>query len=383
MKRPMVPTLMLALVALRCGYTSVHAQSITLPPDGDNQRAEVTQQIGLVRASVEYGSPDVHGPNGEDRRGKIWGTLVPWGIYDLGFNNRKGPWRAGANQNTVFTVSHDVYIEGSRLAAGRYGLHMLAGEREWTVIFSKNSTSWGSFSYDPAEDALRVAVKPEKAPYREWLTYDFIDRKPDRATLALEWEELRIPFTISVEDMATLYVDNMRRELRNAPGFRWQEWQSAAQYCLQQNKNLPEALTWAENAISLPGVGQANFSTLSTKALILEKMSKTADASALMAKALDLPGAQPIEIHQYGRRLLTQGNAKAALAVFQKNAARFGDAWPVHVGLARGYSAAGDYKAALEHAEVALKQAPDDLNRKSLETAIARLKNGQDMNASR
>jgi tetratricopeptide (TPR) repeat protein len=383
MKRP-VPTLtMLALAVLFRGSMSAFAQSITLPPDGDNQRAEVTQQIGLVRATVEYSSPDVHGPNGEDRRGKIWGALVPWGIHDLGFNNRKGPWRAGANQNTVFTVSHDVNIDGNRLAAGRYGLHMLAGEREWTVIFSKNSTSWGSFSYDPAEDALRVAVKPEKAPYREWLTYDFIDRRPDRATLALEWEELRIPFTIGVDDMATLYIDNMRRELRNAQGFRWQEWQSAAQYCLQQNKNLPEALTWAENAISLPGVGQTNFSTLSTKALILDKLSRTTEASALMAKALDLPGAQAIEIHQYGRRLLAQGNAKEALAVFQKNAARFGDAWPVHVGLARGYSASGDYKTALEHAEIALKQAPDDLNRKSLEAAIVRLKNGQDMNASR
>jgi tetratricopeptide (TPR) repeat protein len=382
MKRSMTMAA-IALAGLLCRDMPAFAQSITLPPDGDNQRGEVVQQIGLVRASVEYSSPDVHGPNGEDRRGKIWGGLVPWGIYDLGFNNRKGPWRAGANQNTVFTVSHDVNIEGKRLPAGRYGLHMLAGEREWTVIFSKNSSSWGSFSYDPAEDALRVTVKPDKAPYREWLAYDFIDRHPDRATLALEWEELRVPFTITVDDMAALYIDNMRRELRNAPGFRWQEWQAAAQYCLQQNKNLPEALTWAENAIALPGVGQANFSTLSTKAQILEKLSKTSEAADLMATALDLPGAQAIEIHQYGRRLLAQGNTKDALAAFQKNAKRFGDAWPVHVGLARGYSATGDYKAALQHAEIALKQAPDDLNRKSLEAAIEKLRNGQDMNATR
>ena len=103
------------------------AQSITLPPDGDNQRSEVTQQIGLVTVSVAYGSPDVHAPNGDDRRGKIFGTLVPYGIHDLGFNNRKGPWRAGANENTVFTVSHPVTIQGQPLPAGRYGLHMLAG----------------------------------------------------------------------------------------------------------------------------------------------------------------------------------------------------------------------------------------------------------------
>ena len=379
----MTRTMLLASATLVASSVATYGQSITLPPDADNERSEVVQQIGMVRAALEYHSPDVHGPNGEDRRGKIWGGLVPWGIHDLGFNGRKGPWRAGANENTVFSVSHPVLIEGKPLAAGRYGLHMLAGEGEWTIIFSKNSSSWGSFSYDQAEDALRVTVKPEKAPYREWLTYDFTDRRPDRATVALLWEELRVPFTITVPDPAGLYIDNMRLELRNAAGFRWQSWQAAAQYCLQQNRNLPEALTWVETAITLPGIGQTNFSTLSTKAQILAKMSRTEEASAVMAKALDLPGTTVFEIHQYGRQLLAQGKPQEALAVFEKNAKRFGDTWPVHVGLARGYSATGDYKTALKHAELALAQAPDDINRKSLTDAVARLKQGQDMNATK
>jgi len=144
----MTRTILLTSAALMATSVASFAQSITLPPDGDNQRAEVVQQIGMVRAAVEYRSPDVHGPNGEDRRGKIWGGLVPWGIHDLGFNNRKGPWRAGANENTVFSVSHAVMIDGQALPGGRYGLHMLAGEREWPLIFSKNASSWGSFSYD-------------------------------------------------------------------------------------------------------------------------------------------------------------------------------------------------------------------------------------------
>ena len=372
--------MLLAAAAVMAASATAAAQTLTTPPDGGNQRSEVIQQIGLVRVSVEYSSPDVHGPAGEDRRGKIWGTLVPYGIHDLGFNNAKGPWRAGANENTVFTVSHPVKIQGQPLAAGRYGLHMLAGEKEWTLILSKNSTSWGSFSYDQAEDALRVTVTPEKAPYREYLAYDFVDRQLDRATLALHWEELRVPFTIAVEDAAGLYIDNMRRELRNAAGFRWQSWQAAAQFCLQQNKNLPEALTWADKAIAMPGIGQANFATLSTKAQILERMSRTSEADAVMAQALDLPNAQPIELHQFGRRLLAAGKNKEALAVFQKNAKRFGDTWPVHVGLARGYSAVGDYKTALKHAEIALTQAPDDINKKSLADAVVKLKQGQDMN---
>jgi len=379
MTRNLLPVAALVVAA---GGTAF-AQSVTLPPSGDNQRSEVTQQIGLVKVSIEYSSPDVHGPNGDDRRGKIWGGLVPYGIYDLGFNNRKGPWRAGANENTVFTVSHPVKIEGKALPAGRYGLHMIASPSDWTLILSKNSTAWGSFTYDESEDALRVTVKPEKAPYREWLTYDFTDRKPDRATVALAWEELRIPFTITVDDMPGLYIENLRSELRGNPGFNWQNWVTAAQYCLQVNKNLDEALKWADYSISTPGVGQANFTTYSTKAQILEKLSRTAEADKVMATAVALPTAQAVEIHQYGRRLLAQNRTKDAMAIFQKNADRFKDEWPVHVGLARGYSAVGDYKEALKHAEIALTQAPDPVNKKSLEDGITKLKNNQDWNSTR
>jgi tetratricopeptide (TPR) repeat protein len=370
----------IAWAALLAAAATASAQSVTMPPSGDNQKASVTQHIGLVKVTIEYSSPDVTGPSGENRRGKIWGGLVPYGIHDLGFNDRRGPWRAGANENTVLTVSHPVKVQGQPLPAGRYGLHMLAGEREWTIIFSRNSSSWGSFSYDESEDALRVATVPEKAPYREYLSYEFLERKGDRATVALEWEELRVPFTITVDDPAALYVQNLRDELRGAAGFSWQNWVAAAQYCVQQDRSLDEALRWAENAIALPFVGQANFTTLSTKAQVLGKLSRGDEAAAVMAQALDLPGAQPVEIHMYGRRLLTEGRAKDAMAVFQRNQKRFGDAWPVHVGLARGYSAMGDYKTALKHAEIAVGQAPDALNKKSLEEAVQKLRQGKDMN---
>lgn len=59
----------------------------------------------------------------------------------------------------MFTVSDDVKIQGQPLKAGSYGLHYIVGPDEWTAIFSNNSTSWGSFFYDPAEDALRVNAR--------------------------------------------------------------------------------------------------------------------------------------------------------------------------------------------------------------------------------
>ena len=140
---------------------------LTLPPSGDNQRAVVTQYIGPVKISIDYSSPDVHAPDGSDRRGKIWGTLVPYGMTNLGFGTcgDNCPWRGGANENTVFSTSHDIKVQGQPLAAGSYGLHFIPSENEWTAIFSKNFTSWGSFTYDTKEDALRVTAKPEKSEY--------------------------------------------------------------------------------------------------------------------------------------------------------------------------------------------------------------------------
>jgi Protein of unknown function (DUF2911)/Tetratricopeptide repeat len=360
--------------------TAAHGQfmGLTLPPSGNNQRATVAQDIGPVRVSVDYSGPAVHGPDGTDRRGAIWGKLVPYGMVNLGFGTAKeSPWRAGANENTVFTVSHDVIVQGKPLAAGRYGLHMIPGQDEWTVIFSKNSSAWGSFFYDPGQDALRVTAKPHKNDYHEWLTYEFTVRKPTEATVELQWEDLAIPLSIQVENADDIYIARLREELTGASGFSEQGFDAAAQFCVQANTHLEQGLEWAEAAISRPFIGQKNFATFSTKALVLAKMGRDADADKVMQEALRLPGTTAMEIHQYGRQLQNAKKTEQAIAVFKYNAERNGDVWPVHVGLARAYSAEGDLKQALEHAQKALAQAPDEPNRKSLEAMVKTLSEGK------
>ncbi len=351
---------------------------LTLPPSGKNQKASVTQYIGPVQVTIEYSSPAVHGPDGKDRRGQIWGKLVPYGLVDLGFGNRKpDPWRAGANENTVFAVSNEVMIEGQALPAGRYGLHMIPGPDEWTVIFSKNSSAWGSFFYDDKDDALRVKVTPHKHDYREWLTYEFTTRRPEESTAELQWEDLAVGWTIKVANANDIYFSRLREELDGVPGFLPQGYDAAAQFLVQADAHLDKALEWADAAISAPFIGETSFNTLNVKAQVLSKLHRDEEAAKIMDTALHLPTTTPLEIHQYGRQLLAAKKADAAMAVFRYNAERNGDAWPVHVGLARGYSAVGDYKTALEHAKKALPQAPDDLNRKGLEAMIDALSKGQ------
>jgi hypothetical protein len=351
---------------------------LTLPPSGGNQKASVTQHVGPVTITIDYSSPAVHGPDGKDRKGQIWGKLVPYGLTNLGFgNNKPDPWRAGANENTVLTVSHDVEIEGHRLPAGRYGLFMIVDPQEWTLILSKDSGAWGSFFYDPARDALRVKLKPQAHAYREWLTYEFTKRKPDETTAELQWEDLAVPWSIKVPNINQLYISRLKEELNSTPGFMYQGYMSAAQFTVMTGTGLEQGLEWADAAISAPFIGDKNFDTLSTKAQVLEKLGRAAEAKQVMAEALREPTATPIKVHAYARQLQQAGRQKEAMEVFKINAEQHPGVWPVEVGLTRMYSAEGNYPVALEHAKKALAQVPDPLNKQSLEAMVKLLSEGK------
>lgn len=375
----------ICILGLALAFTagSVYAQGLTLPPGGDNQKASVSQWIGLVEVSVTYNSPDVTSPTGEDRTGKIWGQLVPYGMANLGFGTcgEECPWRAGANENTVFTVSHDVEVEGKPLPAGSYGLHMVPGEEEWTIIFSKNHSSWGSFFYDPSEDALRVTVEPKESPYTHWLTYEFVDRQPAEATVALKWENLMVPWTVSVGDLPALYLAKVRDELRGTAGFNHLNWAAAASYTLSANVNLEEGLTWAQSAVSAPFIGQEDFATLSTLGRLQLANGLAVEGEETLVKAVRHATATPFGAHGLGRQLIGEGRLDLAMKVFEANYEQQKGAWPTEVGLARGYSAMGQYDKALAHARTALEQAPNDPARANLQGLVERLEKGEDINS--
>jgi hypothetical protein len=361
----------LAVVVLAGGAHVATAKDITLPPSGDNQFCSVTQGIGIVRVTVEYSSPNVHAPDGHDRKGHIWGELVPYGLADLGYNGcTQCPWRGGSNENTVFTVSHPVKIEGQPLPAGSYGLHFIPGKDEWVVIFSKDYKAWGSYWYDPAKDQLRVTVKPAPCEYHEWLTYEFSDRETDHATVALRWENLEIPFRISVDDMVGLYVDNLKDEFRNAQAFKWETFMDAANYCLQHKAHLDQGLVWAQEAVSRPGNGVANFQTLSTLAQLQIANGKRAEGAASFDRAMALPSTTPLDIHAAARTLQIGGDNEGAKRLYRLNAKRFPNQWPVNVGMARASALDGNYREAVMYARKAIAQAPDPGNRTNLENLV-------------
>jgi hypothetical protein len=374
--------LLLALSLFLWTFSS-NAQRLRTIPAGGNQKSSVTQYMGLVSVTITYNSPDVTDDRGNSRKGKIWGELVPYGMTDLGFGHRKpAPWRAGANESTVISFSHDVLVEGQKLSAGSYGLHIIVNPEEWTLIFNKNADSWGSYFYKEEDDALRVKIKPEKSPnFNEWLTYEFDNRKLTTCTAALLWEDIKAPFKIEVPNINDLYLTQIRKELTGEMGFSWEAHIDAIDFCLQNDtKNWEEALQWADNAMSEAYGSTTNFRTLSAKANVLEKLGRGAEAETLMKQAIEHPTAQPFDIHTYARKLLGAGKKEQAFAVFEMNYKRYNGANPTKAGMMRAYSAMGDYKKALKFAEEALKESTDDFNKKYFQDFIQKLKNGQDVN---
>lgn len=160
-------------------------------------KASVTQRLGVdTDITIDYSRPGVKGR-------KIWGELVPYGMApgNQYSKDKPFPWRAGANENTTIEFNNDLLIEGQKLPAGKYGIHMIPSEQDWTLIFSKNDSAWGSFSYNQDEDALRVTVTPVEAPHQEWLMYGFDDLAGTSATAYLRWEKLKVPFNVKLAEV--------------------------------------------------------------------------------------------------------------------------------------------------------------------------------------
>jgi tetratricopeptide (TPR) repeat protein len=272
------------------------AQSFVLDLPLPSQRAEVSQRIGITDITISYHRPEVNNR-------KIWDGLVPYGKV----------WRAGANENTTITFSDPVMIEGKLLDKGAYGLHMIPNADEWTIIFSKNSTSWGSFTYDQAEDALRVSVKPMPADLHNALTYDFDQLKPDSAVVELEWEKLAVPFKVSV-NVHDVVEASLKKQLRNLSQYTWMSWDDAATYLLAEKVALDDALVYEDKSI---------------------------------------------QVHLYARGLQAEKRNEEAFAIFRENAKKHPDQWFVHTGLARIYSSQGKFDDGAKEMKLAMAAAPD------------------------
>jgi len=338
------------------GFATIATSWADLDLPEVSQLAVNKQRVGLTDITITYHRPLVNGR-------KIWGGVVPLGEV----------WRAGANENTTIEFSDPVSVEGKPLAKGIYGLHMIPTADSWTVIFSKMSSAWGSYTYKQEEDALRVNVKPRPIEMKEALEYEFEELQPDSATVALKWEKLAVPFKVAIDD-AEATLANIRNQMRGYARYEWEAPNKAAQFCLNKKINLDEALKWADLSIQ----NEERFENLTTKADLLRAMNKPDEAKKIWDQAL--AKTTPAQLYSYGRRLQSEKKDAEAMEILGDVAKRY-PASPVgHLANARIKSAAGDFAGAAEEAKKAEAAATSDQQKQSIKALIDRLQAKQDIN---
>jgi len=352
------------LIALLCGVLFTACASQAQTATGEtlmlnlprvSQHALVVQRIGLTDITINYHRPLANGR-------QIWGKVAPYGQV----------WRAGANENTTITFTDPVTIEGQPLDKGTYGLHMIPGENEWTVIFSKDAAAWGSFSYKQEDDALRVTVKPQATELHDALAYDFDQVKPDSTVVTMRWDKVAVPFKVGVK-VNDIVTASIHRQLYGLNQYYWEGWDDAAQYFLANKINLDEALKYEDTSIQ----NEERYDNLMNRSKILDAMGRKQDAEVAKARALDK--ASPLQLYFYARQLQGEKKQDEALALFRSTAKKYPDFWTSHMGMARVYSSQGDFDNAVKEVKLSLTTAPDS-NKANLENYVKRLQNKEDIN---
>ncbi len=342
------------IAVISCLLLLIATASIAQPPlvlPDASQLSEVQQRIGLTDIDIVYHSPYVNGR-------KIWGALVPYNAV----------WRAGANENTTISFTDDVTINGSALPAGTYGLHMIPADGEWTIIFSHNHTSWGSFFYNKDEDALRVKATPQVRDFQEWLDYTVTDRKPASAKVTMSWEKLKVSFTVGV-DVNAVTLRHIREQLRNQPGFGWHGYEEAAHYCIVNKCNYDEALAWADRSVKM----EENYTNVAARAQLLRLLGKNKEATKERSRIMTLvENANETQANQFGYELMAENDIKTAIEVFKLNVKKHADSWNAYDSMAEAYNNAGDKKQSLTYYRMALSKAPAD-QKQRIKSTIATL----------
>jgi Protein of unknown function (DUF2911) len=337
------------------GAASADAQSALLTLPDLSQHARVTQRIGLTDITIDYHRPLVAGR-------KIFGALQPYGEV----------WRAGANYNTTIEVSDSLRVEGKLLPKGVYGLHMIPGASSWVIIFSKNSTSWGSFTYDSTEDALRVRVTPQTIPHVEVLTYSFDDPKPSSVILTMRWEDVAVPMRLGI-DTPHLVAQKLRLQLRGRVQTEWQPWEEVANYLLENSLDATEALRDADQSIQI----EDRFENEMTRARALRALGQAAGADSTQSRAIAM-GSQP-QVYSFARTLQRLGQQRAALEIFLQDSRKHPGTWTSHLESARLAVAASDYPLAVRETQAAIALAAPAM-KGPLQEVLTQLQKGVDIN---
>ena len=304
---------LLALLSLAAAASAQQPPKVRLPQA--SSAATVSQTIGVTDLTIVYHRPAVRGRT-------VWGDVPAEKVAtlktamgepatteatldgatgagkDFPLEPNGHVWRAGANEATKFTVTDDVLINGQKLPAGAYSLHVIPNKDEWTIIFNKRADQWGSFGYDAKQDALRVKVKPVwTTESQEVLSYEIPQVTTNTAQVVIRWEKVAVPFTVEVPNQDALVRSKIDAQIAANPS----DWQIplAVANAYWNDDKLDEAMKWTDQSIKV----KETFQNLRTKALLLNEMGKKPEAFAVAEQAIARGKADGVDTSRFEKQL--------------------------------------------------------------------------------
>lgn len=263
MKNNIIHTCLLLLLGVLMAVPA--AAQIDLPPL--SPEGYVKQKVGFVTVEVNYSRPSMRGR-------AVFGELVPYGEI----------WRTGANSSTKLKFSQEVTLNDHKVPAGEYALYTIPGEKEWTIILSKNTKLWGAYGYKEADDLVRFNAMPEKTAYHfETFTIDIGELTGTTATMQLLWENTVVRVNLGTRTDEEV-VAKIEEQLDNPMVHVGNNYFAAANYYLRTHRDLDQAMTWIDKAIELNGVTPWY---MDTKAEILVEQGDYAEAIKIANQGIE------------------------------------------------------------------------------------------------
>ena len=255
----------LFLSVLLAAFFTADAQIKTPAP---SPVGKVSQELGLIKVDLEYSRPSAKGR-------KVFGDLVPFGTM----------WRTGANASTKITVSDDAKVAGMPLPKGTYALYTIPGEKDWTVIFYKNTSFWGAPEpKDFKEEDVQARISVASITTRDWVetfTLNFNNLRNNGGDLEIIWEYTKVVIPISTDTDSKV----MKAIETTMGGPSAGDFNAAARYYYEEKKDMAQALVWVDKALEKGG---DMFWILRLKANILAELGRYKEAVAVAEKSTEL-----------------------------------------------------------------------------------------------
>lgn len=323
------------------------SQNVDIPQT--NQRAKISQRLGLTWITIEYSSPSL-------RDGDIaFGGRVPYGTM----------WAAGARENTTIEFEHNVLLEGKAIKAGKYGLFMKPDKDKFQIVLSKYSRSWSQTFPTDEETVLKVTVIPTEIPFKKWLSYDFIERGNQHLLAILEWGKVGVPFKIEINDPSKVVYESLMAEMKGRGQFIWGANYDAANNLNFMNVYLDQAMIWVDKSLELEpkgrSFGRRGLSLWLKARLLIKKEGYSDQVRELMDEAITLID-NPFDLNNAVINLIQNEDTKKAIEGGTRLVTEFSDhqfIWGFTDTLAEAYLKDGNTKKALKYYKLAKSTAPE------------------------